>query len=400
MSLTGTGGIEMRVEGTARDITPFVRRFRWTESLIAGGWSWSMSFATEQWPEWDTLLVGRERPTVHFRLKSQEAGDEFSTEWKRAYVEDSREAFRGATMLANVRGGDKRLEMRQKARTRTHRDASVADVCRRIAAEYDLTPDVDDTTARRDRFQLREDDWGFMRRLLSETSLASGRGDAFLWLDETTLRLHAPELAALSARRHDLAEVENRVDRVSIGYAGRRVDRLGGASQRVVGFDLAKKAPLVFDLGAEEAQTMPALARRVPRDPADGLRVYALAEEGSAFVEGACRGQWGRVAPRYFAMRLDTRPDLSLRPGAIIEVQANLDLRRESPFFGRFAVLEVQQHVEKSALRTVAICYRREAFEGEVEPTGASAASGGSRDRYRVGAPERTRTVVRAEVLD
>jgi hypothetical protein len=389
----------MRVEGVARDITPFVRRFRWTESLIAGGWSWSMSLSTEQWPEWNELLVGRERPTVHFRLKNQEELNEFSTEWKRAYVEDSRAAFRGASMLAQVRGGDKRLEMRQRARTRTFREATTADVCRRIAGEYDLVPNMDDTTARRDRYQLREDDWGFMRRLLAESALGSGRGDVFLWLDEATLRLHAPEMAALSARRHDLAEVENRVDRVTVGYHGRRVDRLGGASQRVVGFDLSRKDALVFDLDAGQAQALPSLAKRVPRDPDDGLRVYALAEEGSPFVEEAARARWGRVAPRYFSLRLDTRPDLALRPGSVIEVQANLDLRRESPFFGRFVVLEVQHSVERSAIRSTAICYRREAFEGEVEPTGASVTAGGTRDRYRVGQPERSRTIVRAEVI-
>jgi hypothetical protein len=402
LSQQGTGGLEVRIGNTAKDITPFVKRFIWSESLIAGGFSWKATFSTEEWSEWNDLLLGAADPEWRFRLKVQEDQTEKTTDWRRAITDTSKAGFRGVVMFASAEGADKRLVLRQKVRTRAHANASVADVARKIAQEYDLTPVLDDTAGApaRDRWQIREDDWTYLVRLNAESATTGGRGDSFVWVDEDTLRMGAPKIAGIPAdRRHVMSEIENRVDRHVVSYAGRAIDRAGGATLIGVGYDFDAGAPVSFKLDRTASQTHPGLARRVPRQQDEGLRVIPITESARALVEGVTRARWGKVAPRYFSLRVDTRPDVLLRPGAMLEMDANLDERRQTPLHGRFVVLEVVHEMIDSSIRTSAVCFRREAYEGEEEPAGASAASGGSRDRYRTDQTELPRVVLVAEEI-
>jgi len=400
VSLTGTGGVEMRLDNEAVDITAYTRRFVWTESLIGGGFSWSLDFSTEEWDEFTDVLLGRDRPEVRFRLKTVEDDIEATTDWRRAITDGSTNAYRGTSLGASVWGSDKRLLMRQKARTRAWPATSLSDLVARIANEYGFAADVETTSGRRDRWQVREDDWTFLYRRARESSTGSARADSFLWLDEDVLRFGAPDTQAPSDRRHDFSEVENRIDRIVLSYAGRAVDRAGGATLSGVGFDLAKKATRLFTQDATKAGVQPALAKKVPRDPGEALRVVPVFEETPDLVEAATRARWGRSGPRYFTLRLDTRPDLTLRLGAVVEVQANVDARRQTPFLGRFVVLELQHVAVNSAITTTAVCFRREAYEGEEDPTGVAAAQGGTRDNYIAGQPSAPRTILVGEVLD
>lgn len=403
MSLAGTGGIELRIDSaTARDITAFVKRFVWTESMIAGGFSWGIEFATEDWPEFTDLLLGRDTPVLRFRLLSQQDGGvPATTDWRTAITDGSSAGIRGETFTGRAHGADRRLDMRQKARTRAWPQASVSDLVARIGADYGFAVQAADSTAgRRDRWQLRQDDWSFLAQSVREVATSSGRGDAFVWLDEETLHFGAPSVQVASDRRHDMSEIENRVDRFVVGYQGREVDRQGGATLVGVGYDLDKQKAVIFKLDEGQTRTQPALASKVPRSQADGLRVLPVMEEGAALVEEHTRGKWGKVAPRYFSLRVDTRPDLTLRPGMVVEMQTNLDARHRTPFLGRFVVLEVQHILAAGAITTVASCFRRESYEGEEDPIGAAVAQGATRDAYRLGQPDLPRTVLVAEVLD
>jgi phage protein D len=405
---TGTSILELRTGGPgsrALDITAFVRKFVWYESLIAGGWSWELAFAAEQWPEWEPLLLGRDEPEVgrYFRLGAQSSGRDdpgITTDWRFAVVDGSSSAIKGTALLGHVTGGDRRLLLASKARTRAWPASTVAGILRQIAAEYGISSTIENTLGTRDRLQVRESDWTFIMRLGREAASASGRGDVFPFMDEERLLFGAPNLVAPSERRHDLAEVENRVENTIVAYNGRTADRRGAGTLRGVGYDLDQQAPIVFEVDGQAAQTHPSLARRVPRPQEDALRVLPVMEESAALVEAQARSAWGRAAPRYFSLRLDTRPDLTLRPGKVVEVQATLDGRRDSPLFGRFVVLEVKHTMDGANLTTTIACFRREAFQGEEDPTGASASSGGTRDRYRFGGDDRPRTVIRAEVID
>lgn len=403
MSQQGTGGIEMRIgasNGTVKDITPLVRRFVWSESLLAGGFSWKMTLITEEWDEWNKLLLGEPDPAVRFRLVSQEGETSKTTDWRRAITDVSRAGFRGVAMYTRIEGADRRLDLRQKVRTRAFPASSVEDIARKIAAEYNLTPMLEGTSPSRDRWQLREDDWTYLVRLNNESATDSGRGDSFVWIDEDVLRMGAPKIAGIPAdRRHVMSEVENRVDRHIVNYAGRAVDRAGGATLIGVGYDFDKAAPVTFTMDADTSQTHPALARRVPRKIEEGLRVFPITESAKDLVENVTRAKWGRVAPRYFSLRVDTRPDVLLKPGAILEMDANLDDRRQTPLHGRFVVLEVVHDLVDSSIRTTAVCYRREAYEGQQDPTGSTAASGSSRDRYRTGQPDLPRVVLVAQEI-
>lgn len=392
----------MKVGSESFDITPFVRRFIWTESLIRGGFDWSFTFQAADWTEWVRLLIGQdERPRVRFRLSGFQENRETTTDWRTAIIDGSKSSYKGRTLRGKVWGADRRLLMMQTTRERTWRERTVSEIAAAMATEYEMAAEVERVTPRRTRWQIRKDDWSYLRSIVARHAAASGRGDIFVWVDEETLRLGAPDLQAPSARRHDMSEVENRVDRLVVGYHGRAVDRAGGATLRSVGYDFDAKAGVVFTLGSVQAQTHPALGRRVPRPQENGLRVVAATEQGRDFVEGVARFRWGRAAPRYFSLRVETRPDLFLRPGAVLEAQATLGERQQSPLFGRYAVLEVRHELGRGgAITTVASCFRREGFEGEADPAGVSAAARGTTDRFRFGREDEQRVVLRAQNLD
>jgi hypothetical protein len=272
---------------------------------------------------------------------------------------------------------------------------------RRVAEEYGLRHEVQDTTRVRDRWQCRRSDWSYLRMLARESAVAPGRGDSYLWLDDDTLRFGAPDLSAPAERRYQLNTDDARLDRVVISYNGRAVDRAGGATLRGVGYDLDAGTPLTFDMGAQAAATQPALGSRLVRSPDDGLRVAPLTSESRDGVEERTRSAWGAHAPRTFSLRADGEGDITLRPGRVVEVQGSNSPERDLPVFGRYVVLEVVHTMEGGSVATAAVCYRREAFRGDVEPAGAAVTSGGTRDTFRPGEkPAQPRTILVAEVLD
>ncbi len=377
-----SASLEMRrIDNTALDITPFVSRFVWTESLILGGFYWSIDFKAVSWNEWDDLMMGRDERTVQFRLRLEEDQGPQSTEWRTAVVDKSRATFsQDTSMLASVKGADLALRMAQTARTRLFRQRTAADVLRRIASDYGLLASIEDTGGVRDWYQTREDDWGFARRVARTSANAAGRGDTYLWMDELALRFGAPALTPASVRRYDLNAVENRVDGYAAAYHGRTADRMGAATLRGVGFDFLTKSALSFTVNQGTSQTHPALARRLPRSMDDGLRIVPVTEQVPARVEEVVRSRWGRVAPRYLSLRVRTRPDLTLHPNTIISMEMNLDGRRETPFMGRYAVVEVQHVLTKGTIDTSFVAYRREAQAGDDQPTGANADNPSTRD--------------------
>lgn len=407
MALRGTGGIEIRFtdNGEARDITPLVRSFVWTESMIEGGFTWEMQVSTDGWNEWNDIVLGRTNPQI--RLKFQSDRD-ISTPWRTAVVDSSRMSYRSTSFTFRVVGADRRLDMMQRDRTRAWLGRTATDIVREIGQEYGFDVLAQRTAYSTDRYQCRESDWSFIAKLARNSASAAGRGDMYLWLDDDKLFFQAPQTQRPSDRRHAMQEVENRVDRVVLAYHGREVDRQGGATLRVMSYDVDSKEERTFLLDREASQTHPALARRVPRAQDDGLRVIAGTGSEPESVEESARAQWGRFAPRYFSLRIDTRPDLTLKPGMIVEVQGALDRGKETPFLGRFVVLEVTHKLttgpaddrHTGGLITSAICYRREAYIGDDEPTGSSAVSVPTRDRYQYGQEQTPSTVLVAEVLE
>jgi len=275
----------------------------------------------------------------------------------------------------------------------------VSDVVRRIATEHALVGKVENTAAVRDRWQLRKSDWDFLRSLTYEGASASRRGDTYLWLTGDVINYRAPELAAPSERRHNLDTEEVRVNSTVVSYNGRAIDRAGGATLLGVGYDLELGTALPFLMNAAATATQPALGRFVPRAPAKGTRTIPVFRSSLDLVEEMVRSKWGNYSPRYFSLVLETRPDLSLRPGSIVEVQATVGIKQRLPVFGRYVVLEVMHNMVKADLRTTVVCYRREAFLGADLALGASVSEGKTRDRNQTG-QETPKVLIVAEVLD
>jgi len=374
----------MRINNETREITPFLEEFVWTESLIRGGFTWALRLKANVWHEWWDLILGRERPTIRFRLKAQEQGQESTTEWKRAVTDWTKASFSAEpTMMAEVHGSDRRLDLLQKPRLRTFPNALVSDVVAAIAQGSGLQSDVVATTGARTRWQIREDDWSFMRRLTQDAAATDGRGDVFLYMDEDTVRLVVVQAQQPSIRRHDTAAVENRLNNYVVQYHGRQIDRLGGATLRGVGFDYGTKAGLVFDVDNVTARAHPALSRRVPRRQADGVRHVSVIEDQRPLVEAATRGRWGALGPRYFSLLIHTRPDVTLKPNSVIEIVASDDPDRESVLQGRYLLLEVSHRYHKGSISTKAVGFRREAWEGDDQPTGTAADNVRTRDQFQ-----------------
>jgi len=384
----------------ALDITPFVDRFTWVESMIAGGFSWDLRIKAEQWAEWDRLMFGRDEPRYQFRLRVQGNANADTTEWRTAITDKSRAGFsQDVSMRAQITGADMRLLMAQQPRTRVWPSMRVSDVLSRIAGEHGLNAAVERSASQDTHSQLRMNDWAFARKLCRVATVESGRCDSYLWLDEDTLRFGSPQLTDVSARRYDMSVSEDRVEDYTAAYFGREADRQGAARLRGVGFDWGSKKGVTFTMGTSQAQTQPSLASRVPRRMEDGMRVYSVFREETDVVEERVRSRWGRVAPRYLSLRVNTRPDLTVRPNEIISMEANLDVRRETPFMGRYVVLEVQHTFEKQSITTSMICYRREAQEGEAQPTGSNADTAGTRDHFEGAGTAARRTILVAREL-
>ena len=392
-----TSSIELRVgESVATDITPFVDRFVWTESMIDGGFSWDIKFKADQWREWDRIMFGRDDPSYQFRLRVDNEQQADSTEWRTAITDKSRAGFaQDVSMRGQIKGADRRLVMAQKARTRAWRNKRVSDIITQIAGEYGLDADVERSAATDINNQSRMSDWAFLRRMVSIATTESGRCDTYLWIDENTLRFGAPQVTDLSARRYDMSVVESRIEDYSAAYFGREADRRGAARMTGVGFDWYAKKGVVFTMGPGQAQSQPSLAPRVPRRMEDGLCSYPIINDTRATVEEEVRARWGSVAPRYLSLRVTTRPDLTVRPNSIISMESNLNESRETPFMGRYVILEVQHLYEQQSITTSMVCYRREAREGEAQPTGANADTAGTRDREESAPLGRTILVAR-----
>lgn len=401
MSSSVTSSIELRLgEQEAFDITPFVKRFVWSESMLSGGFSWELVILTERWKDWESILFGRDQPRIQFRLISNEPEGPVSTEWRTAVVDKSRAVFgQNVAMLADIKGADARLDMAQKVRTRAWAERSVSSVLTQLASEHGLTPDIEKTAALDINIQAREDDWTFARRLAQEAATESGRGDAYLWVDEDALRFRAPQLTDQSERRYDMSVVENRVDGYVAAYNGREADREGAATLLGVGFNFLTKQATLFEMNPSTAATHPSMASRVPRRMEDGLRFVPVFSEAQKQVEENVRASWGKVASRYVTMRINTRPDLTLRPNTVISMEANLDERRQTPFMGRYALLEVQHVLEKSTIITTVVGYRREAQVGDAQPTGSNADTAGSRDAFRGAGNNPPKTISVARLL-
>lgn len=399
MAATATSSLELRIGTESFDITPFVRKFVWVESMLAGGFAWSLTLAANNWNDWSDIIMGRDAPAFQFRLRNEEDSGPQSTEWRTAVTDKSRVAFsQDTSMIAEIKGADRRLLMAQEHRTRSFAASSASSIISMIASQYNLIPSVDIAASISARTQAREDDWTFVRRIARETSTESGRGDAYLWLDEDTLHFAAPQLSGPSERRYDVSTVENRVDNYVCTYNGREADRSGAARLRGIGFDFATKKAITFDMEPGTAQSHPALAAKVPRSMADGLRIVPVFETDKTRVEEEIRAQWGRSAPRYMAIRVNTRPDLTLKPNTVIAMESNLGESRESPFMGRYAALEVMHTLEGGVISTSVVAYRREAQEGAAQPTGADATTTQTRDQMQ-DAGALPKTTVVAQVL-
>ena len=75
-----------------------------------------------------------------------------------------------------------------------------------------------------------------------------------------------------------------------------------------------------------------------------------------------------------------------------------MDSGRETPFTGRYVILEVQHDLEDGAISTSLVGYRREAAEGDAQPTGASADTAQTRDLNQI-AGIMPRTIVTAQSI-
>jgi hypothetical protein len=394
MGVVGQDRLFMMVDGLEKDVTPWLSKFVWIDSLIDGGFSWEIQLASEFWEEWYRFMLGQ--TVAMFRLVSYHGDIPTTTDWLLGIVDGSTSSYQGTRLVFIVWGADRRLELQQKTRTRAWPNASTSDVVRAIGSEYGVVVMAGDTEDRRDRWQIHRTDWDYLYNLANSTEFPDGRGDVFLWMHNNFLLLGTPTLQQQSARRYDLSMFEDRLIRMTSTYSGRKVDRLGGATLHGVGYNFQAKTAVEYSMDLPATVPYPALAKFVPRMQFSGFRYVPVAEFRPDLVKSKVSGEWGHIASRYFSMRVDVRGDVLAIPGSTMDVLIGRGEGMGSPVGGRYMVLEVQHVLTAPSLNkpnsgglvTTLVGFRRESELGEEIPAGAFVAVTGSVDPYVTGAPE------------
>lgn len=359
--------VEFRFAGdpsSVVEVTKSVDEMVWLDSYLRGGLSWGIRLHAHG-PWWSRKLVGLD--DFEMRLSGPFSA---ATDWLPARLDGSSTAASDNYSLIELRGGDARLVMSQKVRTRAWPSRQMSSVVAEIGEEYGLEVDVEDSSGESDWWQCRETDWSFIRKLARESITPAGRGGYFVYVCGNTMKFTTPSWEADPFRVYDI--LGGAVRRAVVRYNGRKVDRLGGARTRGIGYDLHNKVGMVFEAGgSDSAASYPALSSRVPRDPSSGLRVIPVIHDEVEMVRGVASGKWASASHRYFSLRLDVDPDLYLRPGIIISLSGP-NTSGQPQLLGKYLVMEVRHVQFDKGLQTTVVAYRREADIGQTEPSGVS----------------------------
>lgn len=399
--------VELNVDEDVREITQNVFLINIKDSILNGDLQWEMKLRGDTINSDEALLL-RSNPFL-LRLSHTQDGDEQSTGWLTLVLDKSCLYTEGGMPILHMMGRNRSLELMQKARFRAFKTQNVVEIMGAIAKEYRLnliTSGFSQTLPATLKYQLGDTDWKFLALLRNDIAATSGQRKAWLRLEGNNLHLFTLNYSQPTVRTFGIGTDDDRLGRVSVHYFGREIDRLGGSSLRMLGFDLENKE--FIDILANDP-ALPHLAGKLPRPFGAGEMVFATTGQSTKAVTDTALLSWSEKTSKYFGLNARVVADLTLQPGQIVEFAIADAEGNESSFGGKYPVYEVAHHYQTvkmndgskpSTLETHLSCFRRTSFFGSIDASGANLSRGVSVDTYGVNKPvHQKETIVTAEEL-
>lgn len=395
--MADNGQIFLLTDKGIEEITPFVGRFVYRNSLLAGRVRWKLHFDSSQWDFWKNFMIGN---GLQFQVQvvAVKNGTTVKSQWLSLVVDQSAGDLRSTQLRGRIEGGGIELDMMNEERRKGYVNTTASQIIQQIAAQYKLTPDIQATSAINSWWQANKTDWAFLQELMSDyIPSVSNSGDAYLNIDAQKLVVKSINFGSPSVRQFDLTESDDRVPSVSFRYYGGQVSR-AGVIVEARGFDRSTGTPVTFTSSPTTAATA-ALADKLPQSLALKKKVVICSSGDMATVRATALRAQAQYAPRYYGLAIRVLNDLTIRLRDMIEISAKDDEGAGAFVEGRYAVYEYQITYSSSRIVTTIIGYRQESYAGPQVATGAPASQSMGTDQYKLGQANKQTVAKRAVPL-
>ena len=393
----GSGKIQLQTDKGIEDLTPYVRKFVYKNSLLTGHARWKLWYDTSQWDFWKNFMIGNGlRFTVRFT--GQRDGKVSESPWLNLVVDQSKGDLQSTYLQGLIEGGGPELAMMNFGRRRAYVNVTASQVLQRIAVDHALQPDIAASSDIDFWYQTNEPDWTFMQEILKDyVPSANNRGDAYLNVSEQSFSVKAINFAAPSVRKFDLTQGDDRIPKVKYRYYGGQVARRGVVVE-ARGFDRDTGLAVVFTASPQSTPGA-ALADKAPQRTTDKKKVVVLASGSLGVIRNCAVRTQAKYSQRYFGVEISVLNDFTMRLRDMVEISMK-DSEGNGAFTeGRYGVYEYLMVYSTSKIYTKVVGYRQEAYTGPVPATGAPVSRSSGADPYRLGSKTRQPTLVTAVPL-
>lgn len=371
------------------DITPYVRRFVYRNSLLTGFARWTLFITATEWGWWKDIMIGN---GLRFSLKIKHVADEFSTEteWLNLVVDTSAGVFHKTQMQGKVVGGGIELNMMEKTRRRAFVDQPISSIFQRIASGYQLVPEIDTSTGIQNWYQANQSDWDFLQELFDYfLSSTSGRGDVFFNVDNQTLYVKSINFAKPAVRQY--AFTMGRQNDMSVSaqykYYGGQVSRKGGLVIEARGFDRDTGLSVIYK-ATPILNPAPVLKDKFPKETSMVCRAYSVPTSNYNLVRARALREQAKFGMRYYGISILVLNELTIKLRDMMEVSIKDTKGDGAPQEGRYGVFGYKIDVDAGNIKTAVTGYRRESTAGPeyaVGPNVSQVPGGVDRQPSKVG---------------
>lgn len=380
--MASSGKILLLDDTGPKDVTPFVDRFLFKESLLDGHATWRLWFKASSWEFWADLMVGKGL-LLTVNVTGKKDGRTTETGWLPLTVDASEGGVEGTRLRGSIVGGGPELKMCVEEKRKAYAMMPASTVLAQIAALYQLAPTVGQTSDLRNWYQANQTDWEFLQEVMSfYVASSDNRGDAYLYVGPNTLDVGAINYAKPSVRQYDLTADDDRVTRAKFRYYGGQVDRRGGAVVEARGYD-NRTGLEVFFLASPVTAPSPALANKLPKPLASRKRIFVTPWDSPSVVRAQAIREQARFSLRYFGVSVKALNDLTVKLKDMFEISMRDEKGYGSANAGRYGVFERVIEYSAGNISTTVVGFRRESYVGEQPAVGAPVSMSSGADTQR-----------------
>jgi hypothetical protein len=367
-----------------QDLTPYVSKFVYKNSVLLGHSRWKLFFNTSDWAFWKDLMIGN---GLRFSIKviGEKNGSKSETDWLNLVVDFSDGGLRSTQMKGFIEGGGAELTMMEEEKRKAYANTTASQIFQLVAAQYSLIPDVGSSSFVDTWYQANQTDWNFLQEVIDDyVSAQDNRGDAYLNIDGQNLVVKPINFALPSTRKYDLTQSDDRVTKVQFKYYGGQVTR-SGIVVEARGFDRGTGLAVSFSASPVTAPSA-ALADKLPETLTGKKKVILTSSSSLEYVRIQALRAQAKYGNRYYGMAVRAANDLTVKLREMFEISMQ-DGQGSGAFTeGRYGIYEYIIDYRPTRIETNIIGYRREAYTGPQVAVGAPASQSVGVDQYRVGA--------------